>query len=541
MHRVERRIDRLMHQVAMEAGSAPFLLLPAGLEYDDGSCTSTLTVLSYADVYAASVRMARALKAAGVEPGDRIACVMGNSQELVCFMVACSLCGAIAVTLNTLSTASEIERILHDCEPSVVLFHARFLSTQNDQQLPESVKCRVVVGVLPSPGLPGHWMTMDRFLSDGDTLPLDVQRDLQVKVPPDPRFSDQDPAVMIYSSGTTGMPKGIVLSHQAVIDNGLAVSEVLGYQSSDRLLTILPMFSSFGFAFDFLHVLINRASVVIMPGFDARTSVELIEAQRVTVLAGVPTMFSRIFDPQNVASHDISSLRMIDVGGGPVSLRLKQMLKEDVGVTVIESYGLTEISPVAAAQRPTENVRTSSCGAPLPGFEVRVVDASGQDVGINQPGELLFRSNTFMLGYWRQPGQTRQVIRDGWLHSGDVGMVDDAGEIHILDRTKDVIVSNGYNVYPKEVENCIAEAEGVQAVAVVGLADEIRGETIHAFVVARQSCALDTDAVLAHCARHLSRYKVPRSVTILDQLPLTASGKVQRFRLREMLRSQPHG
>lgn len=523
MKQVQRRIDALLLQAAVDAGSKPFLILPSGTELDDGSRHDGCTVLTYADVYEQASRLAGAMRRAGVRRGDRVACLIGNSPQMVSFMAACSICGAIAVTLNTMSTQTELVRIFHDCKPVAVFVHAAYQKNMPLQSLPESIRLKVLLTVNAASDAGADWLIFDRFLNDAPALL------------PDANLPHDDAAIMIYSSGTTGMPKGIVLSHQGVVDNAFAASEVLGYRPDDRLLTLLPLFSSFGFAFDFLHVLLNRCSVVLMPRFDEKRSVELIERHKVTFLAGVPTMFARIFDPANLADHDVSSLRMIDVGGGPVSLRLKQMIQDEAGITVIESYGLTEISPVATAQRPTAFVRTSSCGAPLPGFEVKVVDEHGTPVQPGMPGELLFRSHTFMLGYWGQPELTAAALGGGWLHTGDVGTVDDAGEVHIMDRTKDMIVSNGFNVYPKEVENCIADVQGVQAVAVVGVKDEIRGENIHAFVVPRQGASLDSRALLEHCARHLSRYKVPRAVTLIDSLPLTASGKVQRFRLREII------
>lgn len=514
MTEADKRIDQLFRQASQDAGLKPFLVL------EDGR------ICTYGEVFERARRLAQSLVASGVERGDRILCLMRNSQELIEFYIACGLCGGVAVALNTLSTRREVERIMADCTPSVVFAQQEFQTIFPEENLPASVKLKVVTSSAPVQDLLHGWVAYDNLLASaqGVNLPDDQQ--------------PAEAAIMIYSSGTTGLPKGILLSHQALIDNALSSISVLGVRTTDRWLSLLPLFSSFGFAFDFLHVGLVRGSVVILPRFDEKRAVELIELHRVTFMAGVPTMFARIFDPQNIADHDITSLRLIDVGGGPVSLRLKQMLDKDAGVRVVESYGLTEISPVASIQDPARPDLSSSCGAPLPGFEVKVVDAQGNTMPADTPGELLFRSPTFMIGYWGQEQQTRQALTDGWLHTGDVGRIDHQGEIHILDRTKDVMVVNGFNVYPKEVENCIAEVEGVQAVAVVSYPDEIRGETIHAFVVPKSGKSLDPKVIQDHCSNSLSKFKVPRGVTVIDEMPLTASGKVQRFRLREMIVKQ---
>jgi len=510
MREVDKRVDRLFRLAAEDSPDRPQLLL-----------AETDSIATYAETYQRARQLAAVLVRGGVGRGDRVACIMENCRELVEFYIACGLCGAVSVALNTLSRPREVQRIFDDCTPTAVVVQPRYRGLLNDVEMPSTMRFKLVTGSEAD----GDWHAWESEMQGAQPMePLDG-------------LTPEEPAILIYSSGTTGLPKGILLSHQGVIDNALRATEVLEYRSDDRLLTLLPMFSSFGYAFDLLHVALARASVVIMERFDEQRALDLIERYRVTFLAGVPTMFARMFGPANIRSRDLSSLRMVDVGGGPVSLRLKQMLKEEVGTLVVESYGLTEISPVASVQRVTEEVRSSSCGAPLPSFEVRVVDNEGKDVAPGEAGELLFRSNTFMLGYLNQPELTAKTLRGGWLHSGDVGRVDEHGEIHILDRTKDMIVTNGYNVFPKEVENVIAGLPEVREVAVVGKPDEIRGELVYAFVVPKPGMPLTEQQVLDHVSENLARFKVPRGVVLLDELPLTASGKIQRFRLREQLQT----
>ncbi len=508
---VPMRVDDVFSSAAREAGDAVQLLLVDGTE------------ITYAQTYERAARLAGALVSAGACKDDRVAALMRNSREIVEFYIACGLAGVIGVAINAMSTGREVDRTLADCGASAILVEARLLGRVLPSPQTASMKLRVVTRQDQAP--PG-WEAYDALIARSNPV---GRRD---------GASPDDPAMMIYSSGTTGAPKGILLRHSALVLNAQMTLSVLGTSGRDRYLAILPMFSSFGHAFDFLQAGLVRASTVIMEQFDERVAVDCVERLRVTFIAGVPTMFARMFDPANIAGRDISSLRLIDVGGGPVAPRLKQLLHDDYGLEVVESYGLTEISPVASVQPPGGDNAIGSCGAPLPGIEVRVIALDGTPASTGEAGELQFRSPTLMIGYWNQPEATAATLRDGWLRSGDVGKLDERGHLHILDRTKDMIVSNGFNVYPKEVENVIAELPGVQSVAVVGVPDEISGEWIHAFVVARPDFRLAEDEVLQHCTRALASFKRPKRVSFVDAMPLTGSGKIRRVALRELLANQ---
>ncbi len=479
------------------------------------------SVQTYEQTWIHAQRLAGVMVEAGLAPGARVLALMGNSFELIELYIACSLANVICVPVNLMSTGHEVSRVKDDCTPDAVVIQSALL----ERILPDfgaaALSLRIVVG-----GAAPGWETYETALARATPL-------LQAR-----STGRGDPVLMIYSSGTTGKPKGILLGEFALVENARMTLSVMRYQQSDVLITLLPLFSSFGVSYDFLQVALAGATLVVAPRFDPQPIAELIAQHRVTALAGVPTMYARLFEYIGNASVDVSSLRLIDVGGGPVSDRLKKELIDDFGIEVVESYGLSEISPVASAQIPGIAQREGSCGPALPGVEVRVVDANDRDLPCGEAGELLFRSETFMVGYWNQPELTAQTLRDGWLHSGDIGIVDERGEIHIRDRIKDIIVSSGNNVYPKEVENAIIEITAVQSVAVIGVPDEIRGENIHAFIVLRPGYQLDRETVIAHCTKMIARYKVPREVTFLEELPLTASGKIRRFELRALARER---
>ena len=476
--------------------------------------------ISYGETYARAASLAGAFLSAGIVKGDRVACFMRNSREIVEFFIACGIANVIGVAINTMSMAREVERIFDDCGPTGIVAENQFLEQVPNGPALAAMHLRVATH-MPSP--PDGWENYDMLVGHSDPAPQPVGA------------TRDDPAMMIYSSGTTGAAKGILLSHGALVADARMTLQVLQMTSQDRFMTVLPMFSSFGFAFDFLQVGLLRASVVILEQFEERLAVELIERSGVTFLAAVPTMLARMFDGANIDGLNISSLRLIDVGGGPVSPRLKLMLSEDYGAQVVESYGLTEISPVASVQVPGRDNPLGSCGPVLPGIECRVVGFDGTPAKQGEPGELQFASPTVMIGYWNQPELTAEMLKDGWLRTGDVGRIDEHGHIHILDRTKDMIVSNGFNVYPKEVENVIAEIPGVQSVAVVGSPDEIAGEIICVFIVLKPDEKLTGEKVLRHCAKTLSNYKRPKEVRFIDTMPLTGSGKIRRVHLRTML------
>lgn len=504
---VTGRIDDVFAQAAREAPNRTHLV------FEDGG-TAT-----YAQTYTRAAALAGAFEAAGIASGDRVAGFMRNSREVIEFFVACAIANVIGVALNGMSTKRELAGIFADCSPSGIVAEAGFLT-----RVPDCTAMRLRVATqTASP--PQGWMDYDALIAQASPAK------------PHPAASANDPAMMIYSSGTTGAPKGILLRHNALVENARMTLSVLKTTAQDRHMTVLPLFSSFGFGFDFVQVGLLRASVVIQQQFDEKQAVELIARHRVSFLAAVPTMLARMFDPAVIGDLDLSCVRLIDVGGGPVAPRLKAKLADDYGIEVVESYGLTEISPVASVQVPSDAGALGSCGAPLPGIECRVIGLDGSPAGVDQPGELQFRGPTLMSGYWNQPELTARTLKDGWLRSGDVGRIDIQGNIHILDRTKDMIVANGFNVYPKEVESIIAELEQVQSVAVVGVPDDIQGERIHGFVVLKPGATLSEAQVFERCVIGLSSYKRPKKVHFIKEMPLTGSGKIRRVQLRDMLAS----
>ena len=500
------RIDLLFRHNARTLRSGTHLILP------DGSAQS------YGASYDRAGRIASAIVAAGIARGARVMLLMGNSREIVEMYIACSLAGVICVPVNILTTARELIDTAADCTPAAAFIQHQFLDRITPEFLRHDLRLKVV-----TQGAAEGWQRYDALLQAHSPLAQAVSAD------------PEEPSVMIYSSGTTGKPKGILLRQRGVTENAHMTNLVLRYQASDISMSMLPLFSSFGFCWDFMMVAQAGARTLILPKFDPPAAIENIERHRVTVLAGVPTMFARLFDTENIKGRDFSSLRLMDVGGGPVSDRLKLDLKNVYKIEIVESYGLTEISPVASVQVPFDEHKVGACGQPLPGVEVKVLGPDDEELPPNTPGEFCFHCSTFMIGYWNKPELSAQALRGGWLHSGDIGIVDEDGELFVGDRLQDMIISSGYNIYPKEVENALSEHQAVQSAAVIGVPDEIRGELVHAFVVLKPGAQADAQNLIAHCATIIGKHKLPRDISFVSELPLTASGKIQRFALRELL------
>ncbi len=501
-------IDGIFASRAAECGEQTHLVLA-----DGSRC-------SYEETFSRARRFAGVLRSAGIERGDRFATFMGNSRVLYEVYIGCSLAGVTVVPVNILNTARENGALLTDCTPKGLITQSALKPALPDEIVPDTLSLRLIADRAPASG-ENSWRDYESALAEADPGSAE------------PLSRPDDAAMISYSSGTTGRPKGIVLGHRQLLANARLVVDTLGYQPTDRFLTLLPSFHLFGYAFDFLYCGLVGGEMVVMPAFDPDTALQAIERHRITVLAGVPMMFVNMFDPARLGAQDVSSLRLIDVGGGPVPVSLVRNLKDKIGIDTVESYGLTEISPVASVQLPGRPAPEGSCGPVLKGIEVRIVDGAGEDVPVGEPGELLFRSDTFMLGYWNQQELTEETLRGGWLHTGDIGRIDKDGNIFILDRIKDMIVTNGFNVFPKEVENVLFGHQGVQAAAVVGVPHEVRGEDVVSFVIAAPGQTPTATELIDYCRQNLARFKVPRAVTFVDELPLTASGKIRRFRLRQ--------
>ncbi len=442
---------------------------------------------TYAELDERSDRVAAGLLEAGLVPGDRVATLTATSPEHVVVFFACAKAGLILMPLNTRLAEPELRFQLEDAEPAVLLH---------------------------SP----EWAEQARALEPGRSAGLEEVVSDRHKLASEPR--DDDGLLLVYTSGTTGKPKGALLTHANCFWTNLSFDRVAGLDSEDTVLQVLPQFHVGGWNVQPLLAWWKGATVVLEPAFDPARALALIEEERVTTMMGVPATYLFIAQEPGFDHTDLSSLRRCVVGGAPMPPALVETWRAR-GVDVVEGYGLTEAAP---------NVLVA--GKPYPHVDVALRDTeTGALLDGPAEGELLVRGPNVFAGYWRNPEATAEAFADGWLVTGDIAARDDDGDYRIVGRTKDMVISGGENVYPAEIENVLHEHEAVAEAAVLGVPDERWGEICIAFVVLAHE-ASETE-LLEHCRARLARYKVPKSVRVVGSLPRNAMNKVVKSELLE--------
>jgi len=467
---------------------------------------------SYGELRDQVARARAALVARGMEPGDRVAIVAGNDVGFVVAYLAVLGVGAVAVPLNPASPAPELQREL-------ATVTARLVVTE-----PELAG---VVGECETGGIEGF---------AGIVTVADLTAEGEGDHPPIVARGADDLAILLFTSGTAGAPRPAMLTHGNL---GANIQQILANPArpdnrDEVALCVIPLFHVFG-----LNALLGQAltvgsSVVLLERFDARASLEAVAEHGVTVLTGVPTMWAAWAAlPDAQAGPDaLASVRYAVSGAAALDPAVRRALRRRYGVDVTEGYGLTEASP-AVTSGLGHGAPDGSIGVPLPGVEMRLVEASGEDALVGDPGEIWVRGPNVFPGYWKDPEATAAALTpDGWLRTGDVAVVDDDGFLSLVDRAKDVIIVSGFNVYPAEVEEVLGTHPGVKEVAVVGVPHAPSGEAIKAFVVPAPGAELSEAELIAHVRRHLARYKSPSTVEIVDRLPHGETGKVLRRALR---------
>ena len=489
--------------------------------------------LTFADLHEEVRRAAAAIAGLGVRPGQRVALWSPNTWHWVVSCLAIHYAGAVLVPLNTRYTAEEATDILRRTAAPLLVGMGRFLGADRVADLDRGAlpDLRHVVRV-PVESDDGAW---DEFMAGPQAPPAEVDARAGA-VRPD------DVADILFTSGTTGRSKGVLCAHRQSLSASAAWARCGQITSSDRYLCINPFFHNFGYKAGILACLQTGATLVPQLTFDAEEAMRTIAARRVTVLPGPPTVYQALLDHPARAGHDLASLRLAVTGAATVPVVLIERMQSELDFDIVlTAYGLTEASGFGTMCRPEDDPVTvaTTCGRPIADFELRIAGAehaAGREAGGQEAGEVLLRGPNVMLGYLDDPAATAAAIdADGWLHTGDIGTVDAAGNLRITDRLKDMYICGGFNVYPAEVEQVLARLGGVADVAVVGVPDERLGEVGRAFVVRRPGSDLDEQSVIAASRRHLANFKAPRSVVFVAALPRNAGGKVLKTALREMV------
>lgn len=477
---------------------------PGKIALKDGETGRALT---YSQLYHATLAKAHELRTEfGIQKNDRVAVIANNDLDYVVLFFATQRLGAILVPVNFRLTYREVEHIVNDSAPALLVYQEAFADVA--AQLFENSK-----------------VTQKALLSS--------------KIPSDGLFdgsfsgSPADPVMILYTSGTTGAPKGAVLSHEMIFWNSINTTMRLNLSQNDCTVIFLPFFHTGGWNVLTTPILHRGGTILLLKKFDADKILELSSSEKATILFGVPTTMEMMARSPLFATVDISSVRYAICGGEPMPIPLIKTWA-DRGIPVRQGYGLTEFGPNVFSLNEEDALRKiGSIGFPNFYIDIRVVDNDGKDVAANEVGELILKGPMCMTGYWRNEKATKETIKNGWLHTGDLVRRDEEGFVYVVGRKKDMFISGGENVYPPELEQVIRTLPGVREVAVIGVPDEKWGEVGKAFVV-KDRADLSTDELQSHCLKNLAKFKIPKFFVFLPELPKGDSGKILKRKLSEI-------
>jgi long-chain acyl-CoA synthetase len=489
------------------------------------------THLSYAQINGAANQVANGLASLGLKKGDKVALTCVNAPYFPIIYFGILKAGCAVVPLSVLLKKDEIAYHLSDSEAKAYFC---FIGTPDIPMAKEGIagfsethSCENFYVIMPKPTDPSpfeHVPTFADFVKG------------QSPVFPTAQTNADDTAVIIYTSGTTGRPKGAELTHSNLLMNAVISGGLFGVTGDDVFITTLPMFHIFAMTVKMNVGLLKGVTNVLIPRFDPAVIVQAIQKHKVTVFAGVPTMYWGLL---NFKTNDfdveeaMSSLRTCSSGGASLPVQVLRDFEARFNVKILEGYGMSEGSPVVTFNHLDRETKVGSVGQALWGIEVIVADENGKEMPVGEKGELLYRGHNVMKGYYKRPDANAETIKDGWLHSGDIAIMDSDRYFYIVDRTKDMVIRGGFNVYPREVEEVMMQHPAVSMVAVIGIPDEQYGEEIKACVVLKDGESVTASALIAWTKERLAMYKYPRHVEFMTSLPMNASGKILKMALRK--------
>jgi long-chain acyl-CoA synthetase len=486
--------------------------------------------LTYAFVNTIANQVADLLRSRGVRPGDKVALACPNLPYFPMVYFGILKAGAVVVPLNVLLKRREIAYHLEDSDAKALFCF------EGTPELPLGAEGRgafedvpgcehlIVLPVTPLAAETPHgeslWAAIDGRSGEFETA----------------RTEATDTAVILYTSGTTGRAKGAELTHQNMLMNAMVSDSMFERAGDDVFLAALPLFHAFGQSVVLNTGFLRHATLVLMPRFDAGAALDLMLAEKVTLFAGVPTMYWGLLTHEGGHAPEqldeiAANLRTAASGGSALPLEVLHKFADRFGVSITEGYGLSETSPVASFNRPDRPTRPGSIGQPIWGVEMKLIDDDWKDAG-DGPGEIVVRGHCVMKGYYRRPEATAEVMRDGWFRTGDIARRDEDGFYYVIDRSKDMIIRGGFNVYPREIEEVLMTHPGVSLAAVVGIPHDSHGEEVKAYVIPVHGATATEDELVAWAKENLANYKYPRVVEFRDELPMTATGKILKRELR---------
>jgi acyl-CoA synthetase (AMP-forming)/AMP-acid ligase II len=527
-----------MSSPALDANTVPEVVSRAARLFGDALATADEhEEYSFAGLAEAVEGWSGALIASGMEAGDRVAIWAPNSVAWMLAALGTMCAGGIVVPVNTRFKGLEAAYILEKSRATILFTVTDFLGINYVEQL-RSCDTKLddlsQIVILDGP-IPAETVERETFLARAGSVPVATVRRRASEVRP------TDVSDIMFTSGTTGRPKGAMVTHEQNIRIFDIYTGSIGLREGDVYLIVNPFFHSFGFKAGWLSCLIRGALGLPHAVFDAGAVVERIERERVTVLPGPPTVLHSILEYPGRKNHDLSSLRLTVTGAASIPVELiRRLQSERIFEVILTAYGLTESSAVVSVSQPDDDAETIAnwSGRVIPGVEVRIVDDAGEELPAGEPGEILIRGFNVMQGYLDDPEATALAIDgEGWLHSGDIGVLNEQGYVRVTDRKKDMFIVGGFNAYPAEIEELLLAHPDLSEVAVVGAPDERLGEVGVAFVVPRAGVDVVASEVVAFARANMANFKVPRRVEVVDELPVNATGKVLKYVLRDRARA----
>ncbi len=491
------------------------------------------TRLTFRQLNEMACRVANGLVAAGIQAGEKVALTCENSQYFPMAYYGILKMGGVVVPLNVLLKSREISYHLNDSDAVAYLCFegtGAFPSAEESwSAFGKASSCRRFwlrrKDEDPQPPIPAAAAWDD--LVDGQPAVFDT---VQTQA--------DDTSVIVYTSGTTGRPKGAELTHSNMVMNAIVNRDLKGSTADDISLIVLPLYHLFGQTVLMNATMLAGGTIVLVPRFDPAVVLRLFQDEGITHFAGVPTMYWQLLNFPEADQFDIeriaSTLRMADCGAAAMPVEVMRQFEEKFGIKILEGYGLSETSPTVTKNMPDKPRKPGSIGLPLWGIEIRVVDEHMADVPVGETGEIVIRGHSVMKRYYNRPAETAEAFRGGWFHTGDLGKYDEDGYLYVVGRLKDMIIRSGYNVYPREIEEVLVAHPEISLAAVIGVPDARCGEEVKAFVVLEPGSTLDAESIIAFAKAELAAYKYPRLVEVVDELPLGPTGKILKTELRKM-------
>jgi long-chain acyl-CoA synthetase len=488
------------------------------------------TRLSYAEINAKANQVANALSKIGIGRGDKVALSCPNVPFFPIIYYGILKTGAVVVPLNILLKAREIAYHLADSDAKVYFcFEGAAdlpMGAEGFKGFTETESCEQFILITSDAAATSPYQNTQTYNQFIENQPTEFASALT---------NADETAVILYTSGTTGQPKGAELTHLNMLLNARLSDNMYPRADHDAHLIALPLFHSFGQTVQMNAGFYNRATLVLLPRFSPESALQMMQTHDITLFAGVPTMYWALLNFPDADKFDLpkiaSNLRMCFAGGSPLPLEVLKGFEAKFNTKIIEGYGLSETSPIAVFNK-SGSARAGSVGFPVWGVEIRLTDENGNDVADGELGEILIRGHNIMKGYYKRPEATAAAIKNGWFYSGDIGRRDAEGFLYIADRVKDMILRGGFNVYPRELEEVLQTHEAVSLAAVVGIAHDELGEEIKAYIILKQSASLNENDLIEWCRQRMANYKYPRFVEFRETLPMTATGKILKRELR---------